>query len=82
MWLDGIEQEKHHFPFFDCAYQGFASGDLDRDVYSLRLFINRGMECSVAQSFAKNMGLYGTALMQAIGPTWLCGPDRDWLSDR
>jgi aspartate aminotransferase len=47
------------FPFFDCAYQGFASGDLDKDAYAIRLFANMGMELFAAQSFAKNFGLYG-----------------------
>lgn len=28
--------EKKLFPFFDCAYQGFASGDLDKDAWSVR----------------------------------------------
>jgi len=50
---------KQHFPFFDSAYQGFATGDLDGDAYSVRLFEAAGIECCVAQSFAKNMGLYG-----------------------
>ncbi|KAJ5923247.1 hypothetical protein N7454_008492 [Penicillium verhagenii] len=48
------------FPFFDCAYQGFASGDLDEDAWALRYFASRdNMELAVAQSFSKNMGLYG-----------------------
>ena len=46
-------------PFFDTAYQGFASGDLVRDGYSVRMFAQKGMEMLAAQSFAKNMGLYG-----------------------
>lgn len=46
-------------PFFDSAYQGFASGDLDRDGAALRLFADSGLEMLLAQSFAKNMGLYG-----------------------
>lgn len=52
-------QQKRHFPFFDCAYQGFASGDLDRDAGSIRYFVGRGFEMLIAQSFAKNLGLYG-----------------------
>ncbi|PWW75975.1 hypothetical protein C7212DRAFT_280081 [Tuber magnatum] len=48
-----------HFPFFDMAYQGFASGDTDRDAYALRYFIEQGHPVALAQSFAKNMGLYG-----------------------
>lgn len=54
---DVIEQ-KRHVPFFDSAYQGFASGDLDRDAYSVRYFASRGMEMLIAQSYSKNFGLY------------------------
>ena len=54
-----VVQRKRHFPFFDCAYQGFASGDLARDAGAVRLFVERGFELCVAQSFAKNFGLYG-----------------------
>nr|DAD28184.1 TPA_asm: hypothetical protein HUJ06_029652 [Nelumbo nucifera] len=50
---------KNHFPFFDMAYQGFASGDLDRDAQAIRIFLNDGHLIGCAQSFAKNMGLYG-----------------------
>ncbi|KAJ4829528.1 L-asparaginase 1 [Turnera subulata] len=50
---------KNHFPFFDMAYQGFASGDLDRDALSIRIFLEDGHLLACAQSFAKNMGLYG-----------------------
>lgn len=52
-------QEKKLFAFFDNAYQGFASGSLDDDAWSVRHFTNRGLELLVCQSFAKNMGLYG-----------------------
>ncbi|KZZ91978.1 aminotransferase, classes I and II family protein [Ascosphaera apis ARSEF 7405] len=48
-----------HFPFFDCAYQGFASGDLNADAWAIRFFVEQGFELCVAQSFAKNFGLYG-----------------------
>lgn len=54
-----VTQSKKLLPFFDSAYQGFASGDLDRDGASLRMFADTGMEMLLAQSFAKNMGLYG-----------------------
>ena len=39
--------------------QGFASGSLDIDAYAVRLFVGDGGECFIAQSYAKNMGLYG-----------------------
>lgn len=45
-------------PFFDVAYQGFASGDLEVDAASVRLFASRGFEMFVSQSYSKNMGLY------------------------
>ena len=41
------------------AYQGFASGDLDRDAEALRMFIRDGHQVAYAQSFSKNIGLYG-----------------------
>ncbi len=47
------------FPFFDCAYQGFASGDLAEDNFAIRYFVDQGFEMVIAQSFAKNFGLYG-----------------------
>jgi aspartate aminotransferase len=46
-------------PFFDSAYQGFATGDLELDAWPIRYFINEGFQMIVAQSFAKNIGLYG-----------------------
>ena len=41
------------------AYQGFASGDLDIDANAIRIFLEDGHLIGCAQSFAKNMGLYG-----------------------
>ncbi|KAI4377638.1 hypothetical protein MLD38_015234 [Melastoma candidum] len=52
-------RSKQLLPFFDSAYQGFASGSLDADAQSVRSFVADGGECLVAQSYAKNMGLYG-----------------------
>lgn len=52
-------QRRKLFPFFDCAYQGFASGDLEKDAWATRYFVDRGFEMCIAQSFAKNFGLYG-----------------------
>ncbi|KAI9678197.1 MAG: Aspartate aminotransferase, cytoplasmic [Caeruleum heppii] len=54
-----VIRQKKHFPFFDCAYQGFASGDLARDAWAVRFFVEQGFELCIAQSFAKNFGLYG-----------------------
>jgi len=43
---------------FDMAYQGFASGNVDDDAFALRHFINEGHNVVLAQSFAKNFGLF------------------------
>ncbi|EIN07477.1 aspartate aminotransferase [Punctularia strigosozonata HHB-11173 SS5] len=63
--------EKKHYAFFDCAYQGFASGDLDRDASAVRYFVQRGVPLLVCQSFAKNAGLYGERVgaLHVVGPT-------------
>ena len=50
---------RRHTVLFDTAYQGYASGSLERDAWALRHFVGRGHEVVVCQSFAKNMGLYG-----------------------
>lgn len=54
-----LMRSKGLLPFFDSAYQGFASGNLDADAQSVRMFVADGGECLAAQSYAKNMGLYG-----------------------
>ncbi|KAL1305181.1 hypothetical protein AAFC00_002102 [Neodothiora populina] len=57
--ISDVVKEGGHFPFFDMAYQGFASGDTDKDAFALRHFIKEGHLPALCQSFAKNMGLYG-----------------------
>ena len=57
--ISNVIKEKQHYPFFDMAYQGFASGDTDKDAFPVRHFIQEGHQLCLAQSFAKNMGLYG-----------------------
>ncbi|THH22144.1 hypothetical protein EUX98_g8228 [Antrodiella citrinella] len=63
--------EKNHYAFFDCAYQGFASGDLVNDAWAVREFVKRGVPLLVCQSFAKNAGLYGERVgaLHIIAPT-------------
>ncbi|KAE8180815.1 hypothetical protein CF336_g9146 [Tilletia laevis] len=56
--ISKVVKEKGHFPFFDMAYQDFASGDVDRDAFALRHFIAEGHQVALSQSFAKNMSLY------------------------
>jgi aspartate aminotransferase len=37
------------------AYQGFASGDADKDAFAPRYFVEQGHNIALCQSFAKNM---------------------------
>jgi len=46
------------FVFFDCAYQGFATGCLETDAWAVRYFVDQGFEMFCSQSFSKNFGLY------------------------
>ena len=57
--LQNLFAHKKHLAFFDSAYQGFASGDTNRDAYGPRKFVASGHNIMLAQSFAKNFGLYG-----------------------
>lgn len=52
-------KRKKQFALFDMAYQGFASGDPDRDAAAVWKFLDDGHDIALAQSFAKNFGLYG-----------------------
>jgi len=64
---------KKHYAFFDTAYQGFASGDLERDATAVRYFVSRGVPLLVCQSFAKNAGLYG----ERVGALHLVTPSKE-----
>ncbi|KAK5997358.1 Fatty acid-binding protein [Cladobotryum mycophilum] len=57
--ISKVAKEQSHFAFFDMAYQGFASGNTDKDAFALRYFVEQGHDVALCQSFAKNMGLYG-----------------------
>mmetsp|Transcript_14233 Transcript_14233/g.27225 ORF Transcript_14233/g.27225 Transcript_14233/m.27225 type:complete len:251 (-) Transcript_14233:77-829(-) len=50
---------KGHVVFFDSAYQGFASGDPEADAQPFRYAVAQHIPILLAQSFAKNFGLYG-----------------------
>ena len=53
--ISDVMKEKKHYPFFDMAYQGFASGDTEGDAFPVRHFQSEGHQFCLAQSFAKNM---------------------------
>lgn len=60
-------------PYFDSAYQGFASGDIVKDAESIRYFVREGFNLLVSQSYAKNMGLYG----ERVGALHVVASDKD-----
>ncbi|XP_038214616.1 aspartate aminotransferase, mitochondrial isoform X2 [Zerene cesonia] len=70
--LSQVVKDRKLYPFFDMAYQGFATGDVDNDAFAVRLFVKEGHQIALAQSFAKNMGLYGE---RAGALTFLCGDE-------
>ncbi|CAK1544209.1 unnamed protein product [Leptosia nina] len=70
--LSHVIKERKLYPFFDMAYQGFATGDVDGDAFAVRHFVKEGHQVTLAQSFAKNMGLYGE---RAGALTFLCGDE-------
>jgi aspartate aminotransferase len=57
--IAALMKERRLIPLMDSAYQGYASGSLDTDAYAVRLFLSKGFEFFMCQSFAKNLGLYG-----------------------
>lgn len=57
--IAAVMKEKKLLPIMDSAYQGYASGSLDKDAFAIRLFADEGFEYLMCQSFAKNLGLYG-----------------------
>ncbi|KAJ1663418.1 aspartate transaminase aat1 [Coemansia sp. RSA 1813] len=70
--IQRVVEEREHVAFFDMAYQGFASGNADRDAAALRSFVASGKAPVVlSQSFAKNMGLYG----ERVGTFSIVGAD-------
>eukprot|EP00934_Nitzschia_sp_Nitz4_P002067 Nitzschia sp. Nitz4//scaffold114_size70088//10055//11976//NITZ4_005969-RA/size70088-augustus-gene-0.1-mRNA-1//1//CDS//3329533399//2067//frame0 len=74
-WREISETVKNHnlVPFFDCAYQGFASGDADKDAAAVRMFVEEGHLIAMVQSFSKNFGLYG----HRVGALSVVGADED-----
>jgi aspartate aminotransferase len=74
MALSDVIKEKGHVVLFDSAYQGFASGDMDKDAFAIRHFVSEGHNLAVCMSFSKNFGLYG----QRVGLlSFVCGDEAE-----
>lgn len=71
--LSAVIKKRNLFPFFDMAYQGFASGNVDGDAFAVRQFLADGHQIALTQSYAKNMGLYG----ERIGAFTVTGKDKE-----
>ena len=51
--MSAVIKQRGLLPFFDMAYQGFASGDIDTDAFGLRQFVADGHNVLLSQSFSK-----------------------------
>jgi aspartate/tyrosine/aromatic aminotransferase len=57
--LAQIFKRRNLFPFFDTAYHGFATGEIENERKAIQIFLDEGLNMIVTYSFAKNFGLYG-----------------------
>lgn len=68
---------KNHYALFDCAYQGFASGDLENDAWAVRYFSERRIPmliCQVCATIAPaghevHVSKFGRALQRMLDCT-------------
>jgi aspartate aminotransferase len=69
-----VMKRRQLIPIMDNAYQGYASGDLEKDAFAQRLFANElNFDMFMCQSFAKNLGLYG----ERVGMVHVVCPNAD-----
>ncbi|ULT79865.1 hypothetical protein L3Y34_010448 [Caenorhabditis briggsae] len=61
-----VVNQRKLFPFFYLDQQGLASGDLEKDSWPIRYFVDQGLELFVAQSFSKIFGLYSETVGNLI----------------
>lgn len=59
-WLEVIAalQQRSLIPFLDLAYQGLGEG-MEEDAYAVRAMADAGLTFLVANSFSKNLSVYG-----------------------
>ena len=56
--LGNLCKSRKLVPFFDSAYQGFGSGEIEIDSWPVRHFVNLGIAMFVAQSLSKGFCLH------------------------
>jgi len=71
--ISAVVKARKLLPFFDMAYQGFASGDVDKDAFAVRQFLADGHKIMLSQSYSKNVGLYG----QRVGAFTVVTEDKE-----
>lgn len=71
--LSHLVKKRNLLPFIDIAYQGFATGNIDNDAFSVRQFAKDGHQMLVTQSYSKNMGLYG----ERVGALTVVGASKE-----
>jgi aspartate aminotransferase len=71
-----VMKKRNLVPYFDSAYQGFASGDIIKDAWPVRYFTEQGFTLLVSQSYAKNMGMYG----ERVGALHVVTQDKETAS--
>ena len=57
-----ICKERNLLIILDNAYQGFVSGDLQKDNFVIKLMVEENMNFILTSSFSKNFGVYGQRL--------------------
>jgi aspartate aminotransferase len=60
--------KKHKLlPFFDCAYQGFASGNAPQDAAALRLFVEDGHTLALVQILLQELWFVRSTRRSPVG---------------
>lgn len=74
-WRDlaSLCRDRAHLVFFDVAYPGFASGDVDTDLQSVQIFAEREVPLVLAMTYGKCFGLY----CERVGALFVVAPDEE-----
>ncbi|KAJ6003210.1 hypothetical protein N7451_005757 [Penicillium sp. IBT 35674x] len=69
--LASIFSQRGHLAFFDAAYPGFASGDIDTDLESVRLFADHEIPLIFVSTYGKSFGLYSerVGILSILAPS-------------
>jgi aspartate aminotransferase len=69
--LASIFSQRGHLAFFDAAYPGFASGDIDTDLEGVRLFAEQEIPLIFVSTYGKSFGLYSerVGILSILAPS-------------